>query len=537
MELNLELPPQVDFILDTLESAGYEAYIVGGAVRDLMMKRSSNYDYDFTTDATPEKILELFPDSFYENNFGTVMVTHTDLNEQIGITPAEDLKWQHSNMHIDAPTAAKSKLRPWQDRIVDIARAEKIHDSLTDDESLRELEGDENEENTPEHHIDLFPNYEITTFRSDGAYQDHRRPEEVTWGKTLKEDVDRRDFTINALALKKISNDKSKKDKEHTYEVIDYHNGIEDLKAKEIKTVGDPNLRFKEDALRILRAIRFSVQLNMEIDDKTYQAIFDHAHLIEHISWERIRDEFLKILGSDFPAEGVEILDDTKILEYIMPELLEGKGVKQGGHHITDVWTHSIEALRETPSIDPIVRLATLMHDIGKPRTYALKNGDITFYNHEIVGSRMASKIAKRLRLSKKNIQRIFILVRQHMFHYQQHNTDAAIRRFMRKVGLGNIDDILDLREGDRLGSGAKRTSWRLEEMKQRMIQQLNQPMEVKDLKIDGNDIMKEFDLKPGRVLGEILNYLFEQVLEDPNLNTKETLFKLSKKYLETITV
>ena len=275
----------------------------------------------------------------------------------------------------------------------------------------------------------------------------------------------------------------------------------------------------------------------MEIDDKTYQAIFDHAHLIEHISWERIRDEFLKILGSDFPAEGVEILDDTKILEYIMPELLEGKGVKQGGHHITDVWTHSIEALRETPSIDPIVRLATLMHDIGKPRTYALKNGDITFYNHEIVGSRMASKIAKRLRLSKKNIQRIFILVRQHMFHYQQHNTDAAIRRFMRKVGLGNIDDILDLREGDRLGSGAKRTSWRLEEMKQRMIQQLNQPMEVKDLKIDGNDIMKEFDLKPGRVLGEILNYLFEQVLEDPNLNTKETLFKLSKKYLETITV
>jgi tRNA nucleotidyltransferase (CCA-adding enzyme) len=394
---------------------------------------------------------------------------------------------------------------------------------------------------TPQHHIDLFPNYEITTFRSDGAYQDHRRPEEVTWGKTLKEDVDRRDLTINALALKKLDNSSKKKNKgkskEHTYEVIDYHNGIEDLKAEKIRTVGDPNLRFKEDALRILRAIRFSVQLNMEIDDDTYQAIGDHAHLIEHISWERIRDEFLKILGSEFPAEGVEILDETHLLEYIMPELLEGKGVKQSGHHITDVWTHSIDALRETPSIDPIVRLATLMHDIAKPRTYALKNGDITFYNHEIVGSRMASKIAKRLRLSKKNIQRIFILVRQHMFHYQQHNTDAAIRRFMRKVGLGNIDDILDLREGDRLGSGAKRTSWRLEEMKQRMIQQLNQPMEVKDLKIDGNDLMREFKLKPGRVLGEILKDLFEQVLEDPKLNTKETLFKLSKKYLETITV
>ncbi|MDH5533439.1 MAG: HDIG domain-containing protein [Candidatus Pacebacteria bacterium] len=538
MELQLELPPQVDFILDTLESAGYEAYIVGGAVRDLLMKRSSNYDYDFTTDATPEKILELFPDAFYENNFGTVMVTHTDLNEQIGISPEEDLKWQHSNLHTDTPTAAKSKLRPWQDRIVDIASAEKIHESLIEDESLQDLDEEpQKDEKTPQHHIDLFPNYEITTFRSDGAYQDHRRPEEVTWGKTLKEDVDRRDFTINALALKKISSDKEKRNNQHKYEVIDYHNGIEDLKAEKIKTVGDPNLRFKEDALRILRAIRFSVQLNMEIDDETYQAIGDHAHLIEHISWERIRDEFLKILGSDFPAEGVEILDETHLLEYIMPELLEGKGVKQGGHHITDVWTHSLDALRETPSVDPIVRLATLMHDIAKPRTYALKNGDITFYNHEIVGSRMASKIAKRLRLSKKNIQRIFILVRQHMFHYQQHNTDAAIRRFMRKVGLGNIDDILDLREGDRLGSGAKRTSWRLEEMKQRMIQQLNQPMEVKDLKIDGNDLMKEFDLKPGRILGDILNHLFELVLEDPKLNTKETLFKLSKKYLESITL
>jgi len=538
MELNLALPPQVDFILDTLESAGYEAYIVGGAVRDLMIKRSSNYDYDFTTNATPEMILKLFPDAFYENNFGTVMVTHVDLNEQIGITQEEDLKWQQNNLHNDAPTLIKSKLKPWQDRIVDIASAEKIHESLIDDQSLLDLDEEPNkDETTPLYHLDLFPNYEITTFRSDGAYQDHRRPEEVTWGKTLKEDVDRRDFTINALALKKITTDKEKLGNQHRYQVIDYHNGIDDLKAEKIKTVGDPNLRFKEDALRILRAIRFSVQLNMEIDDETYQAVGDHAHLIEYISWERIRDEFLKILGSDFPAEGVEILDETHILEYIMPELLEGKGVMQGGHHTTDVWTHSIEALRETPSIDPIVRLATLIHDIGKPRTYALKDGSITFYNHEIVGSRMASKIAKRLKLSKKDTARIFTLVRQHMFHYQPHNSDAAIRRFMRKVGLGNIDDILDLREGDRLGSGAKRTSWRLEEMKQRMIEQLNQPMEVKDLKIDGNDLMKEFELKPGKVLGEILNNLFEQVMEDPELNDRETLLKLSKKYLESITI
>lgn len=536
MDLKLELPPQVDFILDTLEDAGFEAYIVGGAVRDILLKRDSNYDYDFTTNATPEQILELFPDSFYENNFGTVMVTHEDVNQQMGISPSEDLEWQHQHLHHQVPTVANSQLKPYKDRIIDLVNAEKIHESLTEDEALEEAEwlsdgADEKEINA----LDKLPNYEITTFRSDGAYQDHRRPDEVTWGETLKEDVDRRDFTINALALKKLPD--KQYDHKYTYEVIDYHQGVEDIKNEKIKTVGDPGLRFREDALRMLRAIRFSVQLNMEIDAETYTAIEQHHHLIKHISWERIRDEFLKILASDYPAEGIEILDDTKLLEYIMPELLEGKGVEQGGHHITDVWTHSIEALRETPAHDPIVRLATLMHDIAKPRTYAERDGDITFYNHEIVGSRMASKIAKRLRLSKKDIQKIFTLVRYHMFHYQKHNTDASIRRFMRKVGLGNIDDILDLREGDRLGSGAKRTSWRLEEMKQRMIEQLNQPMDIKDLKINGNDLMKEFNLKPGRILGEILNYLFEQVMDDPNLNNREKLISLAEEYLESIKI
>jgi len=533
MELNLELPPQVDFIITTLVDAGFEAYIVGGAVRDLLLNRSSNYDYDFTTDATPEQILELFSDSFYENNFGTVMVTHEDINQQMGLSEAEDLEWQHHNLHNGTPTVAQSKLKPWRERIVDLDKADKIHVSLADDDSIDKLEEQKNDLAS----LDSLPNYEITTFRSDGAYQDHRRPDDVTWGKTLKEDVDRRDFTINALALKKLTQDNEKRDNKHTYEVIDYHQGIKDIENKIIRTVGDPNLRFKEDALRMLRAIRFSVQLNMEIDADTFTSIEAHSQLIKHVSWERIRDEFLKILASDYPAEGVELLEDTRLLEYIMPELLEGKGVEQGGHHTTDVWTHSLDALRETPAIDPIVRLATLLHDVAKPRTYALRDGDITFYNHEIIGSRMASKIAKRLRLSNKDTQRVFTLVRHHMFHYQPHNTDSAIRRFMRKVGLANVDDILDLREGDRLGSGAKRTSWRLEEMKQRMIEQLNQPMEIKDLKINGNDLMEEFDLKPGRILGEVLNHLFEYVMDDPKLNNKEDLLKLSKKYLESVTI
>ncbi|PJC42517.1 MAG: hypothetical protein CO040_04165 [Candidatus Pacebacteria bacterium CG_4_9_14_0_2_um_filter_36_8] len=220
------------------------------------------------------------------------------------------------------------------------------------------------------------------------------------------------------------------------------------------------------------------------------------------------------------------------MLEYILPEILEMKNVEQSGHHTTDVWVHSLDALESCPSADPLVRFATLIHDIGKPRTFAKTENGITFYNHEIIGSRMASKIAQRFKLSKKDSERFFILVRQHMFHYQPHNTDAAIRRFMRKVGLENIDDILDLREGDRLGSGAKKTSWRLEEMKQRMVEQLNQPMEVKDLAINGNDLMTELNLKPSKQLGEILNSLFEEVLENPELNSKDILLKKAKELI-----
>ncbi len=526
MELSVVIPPQVEFILSKLEGAGFEAYIVGGAVRDIMLKRNGNYDYDFTTNAQPEQILELFPDAFYENNFGTVMVTHQDVCAQMGLTEIEDLQWRKKYAGEGVTLRLNAGVDKEANRIIDLANAKKVHESLQDEKN------DSNEKSESSLNLsslDQKPNYEITTFRSDGAYQDHRRPDEVVWGTTLKEDVDRRDFTINALALKKID--------ELKFEVIDYHEGIKDLKNNLLRTVGDPNLRFKEDSLRILRAIRFAVQLNLEIDDETFVAIKAHAPLIKHISWERIRDEFMKILASNYPAEGVELLDQVGLLELIIPELLEGKGVKQGGHHTTDVWTHSIEALRETPTKDPVVRLATLLHDVAKPRTYAEKDGKITFYNHEIVGSRLASKIAKRLKLSKKVEEQIFTLVRYHMFHYQTHDTDAAIRRFMRRVGLNNIDDILDLREGDRLGSGARKTSWRLEEMKQRMIDQLNQPMDLKDLKINGTDLMSELKLQPGRILGEILNHLFELVLDNPELNTREQLLKESQKYLESIKI
>jgi putative nucleotidyltransferase with HDIG domain len=411
--------------------------------------------------------------------------------------------------------------------IMNLSQASKVHASLS-------LPNEKNEQ------LPVPKPFEITTYRSDGTYDDHRRPSEVTWGKTIEDDLKRRDFTINAMAMKvKQSVLENFFDQKvfppkvvlaaDQYELIDPFGGIKDLAEREISAVGDPNLRFKEDALRMLRAIRFSAQLEMEITANTLTAINQHAGLIEHVSWERVQDEFFKILTSPLPKRGIELMAEVGLLEFIMPELLEAKDVEQGGHHNTDVWTHTLDAVNFCPSPDPIVRLATLLHDIGKPRTQQITDNKITFYNHEIIGSRMASKIAQRLKLSKKDTDRVFSLVRYHMFYYQPENNDASIRRFMRKVGLENIDDILDLREGDRLGSGARKTSWRLEEMKERMIEQLNQPMEVNDLAIDGHDLMKELKMKPGKQIGQVLNNLFEEVLEKPALNTKPILLEKAK--------
>lgn len=514
------------YILQCLRKAGYEAYIVGGAVRDTLLdsfgsqfdsdhatQKISAKDYDFTTNATPEEIQKLFPENYYENMFGTVGVARKHLRSQIGLS------------EIPAHSSKTNDLE------IDINNIGKVHESLASQFETQNKEKKESDEV-----------YEITTFRTDGLYTDNRRPESVNWGKSISEDLKRRDFTINALALeiKKdfLSTVSFSKDNSFItvhpddYKIIDEHEGITDLEAGIIKTVGNPNKRFSEDALRMLRAIRFSVQLNMQIDSETFDAITTNAHLLKKISFERISDEFIKMLRSDFPKEAVLLLDDTGLLQYIIPELTDGKGVKQGGHHTTDVWTHNLEALAECPSGDPIVRLATLLHDIAKPHTYKEIDGKPTFYNHEIIGSRIAKKIAKRLRLSRNDIERVFILVRYHMFYYQPENTDASIRRFMKKVGLSNINDILDLREADRLGSGARKTSWRLEEMKERMREQLNQPFAITDLAINGTDLMQEFSLKPGPKIGVILNNLFEKVIDSPELNTKETLLKKAEKLL-----
>jgi tRNA nucleotidyltransferase (CCA-adding enzyme) len=527
--MEIQLPIEVLFILKTLQQNNFEAYLVGGAVRDIFLNQFhketgeheiKQLDYDFTTNATPEQVQAIFPESYYENAFGTVGIAPKHLHQMMGTT-AEQI----SN------AAASEQLRS---RIIDIANASKIHISLQQSSST------ENKNvGTPLH----LQDYEITTYRSDGVYNDHRRPESVTWGKSIHEDLSRRDFTINALALT-IPQQKIDQTIENwlatgktafasfslqasDYKVIDEFEGLKDLRDHSIRTVGEPHLRFSEDALRMLRAIRLSVQLNMKMTDETFIAVTALAENIQHISWERIGEEIMKMIASPYPAEAIELLEETGLLHYLIPELREGKNIEQGGHHTTDVWTHSLDALRTTPATDPIVRLATLLHDVAKPRTYHQEdNSKPTFYNHEVIGARVARAIALRLRLSKHDADRIFTLVRHHMFYYQPTHTDAAVRRFMRKVGLENIDDILDLREGDRLGSGARKTSWRLEEMKQRMIEQLHQPFAITDLAIDGNDLMSELGLKPGPLIGKILKELFERVLDQPELNIKEILLK-----------
>jgi tRNA nucleotidyltransferase (CCA-adding enzyme) len=558
--------PEALYILYTLQQAGFDAYLVGGAVRDTILQAQSlepvpgkylnaHTDYDFTTNATPEQLLELFPDSFCENEFGTVSLAHEHVLEQMGAT----------EIQFAAPEQVEST------RLIDVSTATKLHRSLatsqhtqSDNSQPATSHADTSLAETPhtphsssQQHASIYKKtvYEITTYRSQEIYDDFRHPSHLEWGTTLSEDLTRRDFTINALAIAvapkylqtlapswfpESTLPLTEAERYHSvpaaaYTIIDEHDGLEDLAAGIIRTVGTARDRFAEDALRMLRTIRFSVQLNMQIAPATFDAISEQAALLQHISAERVRDEFLKMLASDFPKEAVLLLDEAGLLEYVLPELLPAKGVAQSGHHTTDVWVHSLDALEMCPSPDPIVRLATLLHDVGKPNTAQTSNGQHTFYNHEVVGARIAKSVAQRFKLSKRDVERMFLLVRHHMFHYQRENTDAAIRRFMRKIGMENIDDILDLREADRLGSGARKTSWRLEEMKERMKEQLHQPMDVSDLAVNGHDLMSELELQPGPILGRLLHQLFELVLEQPELNTREDLLQQAQNFYQEL--
>lgn len=439
--MEFKLPQPVSKVLGTLEGAGFKAYVVGGAVRDLLTGVPVT-DWDFTTNATPEQIQKLFPDSFYDNRFGTVGVK---FNEQV---------------------------------------------------------------------------LEVTTFRSEAGYSDRRRPDSVSWGKTIADDLKRRDFTINAMALA------------HGGELIDPYSGQKDLKDRVIRAVGDASRRFSEDALRMMRAIRIASQLGFLIETKTLGAINKNSALIKAISAERARDELLKIIASRFPKEGILLMFNSGLLQYIIPELIATRGVDQAGHHTKDVWNHSLDALAACPSSEPVVRLATLLHDIGKPQVKAGREGkEITFYNHEVVGARMAKAIARRLKLSGKQTDLLWKLVRWHMFQYEPKMTDKAIRRFITRVSRENIARMISLRVGDRVGGGSKASSWRLREFQARIKQVLVKPFTINDLKVDGHDVMEILKIKSGPKVGEVLKKLFAEVLDDAQKNDRDYLLKQIKSY------
>ena len=368
--------------------------------------------------------------------------------------------------------------------------------------------------------------FEVTTHRKESEYTNARHPDKIEWSKDLNEDLARRDFTINAIAY----------DGETLFDPYD---GQKDIKDRIIRAVGDPDKRLKEDALRLMRAIRQAAQLGFLIEKNTKDSIQKNSHLITSISWERIRDEFFKILSSNNPAEGILFLRSAHILKSILPEVEASFAVDQKSpqrHHMYDVGTHLVESLRHCPSEKVITRFATLIHDIGKVETYQKdeKTQIITFYNHEVVGEKQAEQIANRFKLSKDEKKQLALLVRHHQFTVSEDQSDKALRRFIRQIGVENIDEMIALRTGDRLGSGAKETSWRTELFKKRLTEVQNVPFTVHDLNVTGEDVMKELRIKPGPQVGKVMKQLFEMIDDEKLKNEREELFAQLQKIKQT---
>ena len=448
-----DIPEEVLAVGEKIANAGFEAYLVGGCVRDLYQKTiHSEYvepnDWDIATNALPDKVQELFEDSMYENDFGTVGVK----------TESEDPRL----------------------KII-----------------------------------------EVTTFRVEGAYSDNRRPDEVQFVHTIEEDLARRDFTINAMAIN-LQMAKSK------WQMADPFGGEGDLKKKVIRAVGNAEERFEEDALRLLRAVRFSAQLGFKIEDATAKAIKKKARLLKHIAAERIRDEFRKLIETPLAAEGVFALEEYGLLEFIAPELREGIGCKQNKHHVYEVFEHNVRALEYAAKKNyPLeVRLASLLHDMGKPHTKRGRGEEATFYGHEVVGARMAKDILMHLKFPKETIERVRHLIRYHMFYYNVGEVSAAgVRRFLARVGVENIDDIMKVREADRIGSKVpKAFPYKLRHLLFMIEKVRHDPLHPKMLSVKGDEVMKLLNIPAGPKVGNILFVLLDEVLDDPEKNNRNYL-------------
>ncbi len=452
MAQQFTIPKEVTHVTTALQKAGFEAYLVGGCVRDLLLNRRPK-DWDVTTNATPEQIQPLFPHSFYENNFGTVGVV------------------------IDDAT----------------------------DETLKTIE--------------------VTTYRLESQYSDSRRPDTVSFSSNLADDLKRRDFSINAIAIDP-----------HKGQIIDLYGGEADLAAQVIRTVGDPHDRFGEDALRILRAVRIASEINFAIEPDTERAIQTWGHLLKKISKERIRDEFIRILMTPRAKEGLLLAKKLGILGYITPYLELGIGVKQNQAHKYDVFEHNMRTLEHAAvkEFNLDLRLASLFHDIAKPETrrWSEEKNDWTFYGHDVVGARITKKIMLDLKFPMKQIEKVTKLVRWHMFFSDPDQISlSAVRRLVANVGSEDVWELMNLRICDRIGTGRpKEQPFRFRKYKSMLEEAMRDPVSVGMLKIDGNQIIEVLGIEPGPKIGFILHALLEEVLEDPTKNTLEYLEITAKK-------
>lgn len=463
-EHSFSIPSEVSHVTEGLEKAGFQAYLVGGCVRDLLIGREPK-DWDVTTDATPEQIQQTFPHTFYENSFGTVGVVFDE----------------------------------------------------TTDERLKVVE--------------------VTPYRVESDYTDKRRPDKVSFSTNLEDDLKRRDFTINALALKI---NKTAKNGGFTGNITDLFDGEKDLKARILRTVGDAHERLSEDALRIMRAIRIAAELGLTIEKSTLEALKTHSKLLEHIAKERVRDEFVRILMSDTPMKALILCRELGVIPFIAKELEESYGVEQNQAHSYDVWEHLLRTAQHSADKKyPLeIRLAALFHDIGKPATrrFSRETNQFTFYGHEVVGARMTEKVLKNLNFPGKTIEMVVKLVRWHMFFSDTEQiTLSAVRRMIANVGKDHIWDLMNVRICDRIGTGRpKESPYRLRKYKAMIEEALRDPISVGMLKIDGKEIMEATKMPPGPKVGLILNALMEEVLEDPKLNTKEYLLKRTAELYKT---
>lgn len=363
---------------------------------------------------------------------------------------------------------------------------------------------------------------EVTTFRIESGYSDARRPDRVEFVDKIEADLARRDFTVNAIAWDPLEGSE-----------VDPFGGRADLAAGVLRAVGTPIERFREDGLRPVRAARFAATLEFSLAPETEEALGRAREQVARVAVERLRDELTKLMTAPRPSRGFEVLRSSGLLPILLPELQATVAVPQNRYHAYDVYFHTLYTVDSAPAEKPAVRLAALFHDVGKPLTRVEReNGDATFYNHQFESARLAEEAMTRLRFGREMIDRVVHLVRHHMFDYRQEWTDAAVRRFVQKVGVENIADLFDLRIADNIGNGTK-TGFPhyLEEFRSRIegVLAARQALTLSDLKVGGEDVMRELGLPPGPRVGEVLGWLLEQVVEEPSLNERGRLLQRAR--------